>query len=685
MIFNGLRAFLGNVKIQNVKKNGTDLIELSGLNSPFLVDDLRKVFSTSKVASGIFTEINKYSLTFDSFFALEVRQIMSMIINSKEKLKTSRRTAAIISELLDNNSWLINTRKEVFKDKLNKANLKNFKYQPLVYQHAYLDKFNKVTQQFLLRGMILDSIMGSGKTMTSLYVSECAERDIKLIVCPNNSLDSVWAKTISNDILRPIKYWSIKSAVPYNGEEYILINFEGIRKAIDLVKEIRSKGKTFSIVIDECHNFADPKTAQSLNLIELCAVTESDIIVPQSGTTFKAIGAEIVTIMRIIDPLFSDDVAKRFSRLYGASATEALELLKNRMGFITHKVTKEDVGLGEPIINNFDVNSPNAGLYTLAVVTKEMRDFVEERIKYYASREKSDTANYFRCLKEYEKTLRGQKDIQGYQLYRKDVDIIRKMDARNCPDQMIAANAYEKRNIIPRLNGELKTTFIEARTIYKYVKLKINGECLGRILANKRKECATEIAKYIPYQTFIESTTKKTLVYTVYIDTLKAVKETLDRLNYQTLAVYGETNKNLNSIINTFEKDPAVNPLIATYKSLSTAVPMTMADVMIMVDTPFRDYIFQQTIARINRLGTTTQTYVYIAKLNTGNEPNLSTRTIDILKWSQQQIEAITGVKSPFEITDAEYTVESFNKVIVRPEDFKYDTDLEAYYTRKLI
>ena len=55
--------------------------------------------------------------------------------------------------------------------------------------------------------------------------------------------------------------------------------------------------------------------------------------------------------------------------------------------------------------------------------------------------------------------------------------------------------------------------------------------------------------------------------------------------------------------------------MIATYKSLSTAVPMTMADVMIMVDTPFRDYIFQQTIARINRLGTTTQTYVYIAKL----------------------------------------------------------------------
>ena len=108
---------------------------------------------------------------------------------------------------------------------------------------------------------------------------------------------------------------------------------------------------------------------------------------------------------------------------------------------------------------------------------------------------------------------------------------------------------------------------------------------------------------------------------------------------------------------------------------------MTMADVMVMIDTPFRDYVLQQTIARINRLGTTTQTYVYIAALDTGNEPNLSSRTIDILRWSQSQIEAITGVKSPFEITDDQYSFESLKTA---GYDYSMENDLESYFLDRL-
>lgn len=71
--------------------------------------------------------------------------------------------------------------------------------------------------------------------------------------------------------------------------------------------------------------------------------------------------------------------------------------------------------------------------------------------------------------------------------------------------------------------------------------------------------------------------------------------------------------------------------------SLFTVKAFTMANLMIMIDTPFLH--LQQTIARIERLGQKEQTYVYIASLDTGSEPNMSTRTLDILKWSQSQIE----------------------------------------------
>lgn len=91
---------------------------------------------------------------------------------------------------------------------------------------------------------------------------------------------------------------------------------------------------------------------------------------------------------------------------------------------------------------------------------------------------------------------------------------------------------------------------------------------------------------------------------------------------------------------------------------------MTMADVMITVDTPFRDYIFQQTVARINRLGVTTQTHVYVAQLDTGEIPNISQRTTDILKWSAEQVSLITGYTVPFELNDEMIALEDYSSII---------------------
>ena len=198
-------------------------------------------------------------------------------------------------------------------------------------------------------------------------------------------------------------------------------------------------------------------------------------------------------------------------------------------------------------------------------------------------------------------------------------------------------------------------------------------------------ECSVEIARSVDYDKFIESTTKKTLVYTIYVQALEAARDRVTELGYTPLAVYGETNKNLNSIINDFFRDPKLNPLVATFHSLSTAVPLTCADVLLCVDLPYRSYIFEQAVARINRLGATTQCYVYIAGLDTGGAPNLSTRTIDIIKWSQSQIEKITGVASPFEITD---TVVSLEGMVMAGESFKdshfVELDLEQAFMAKL-
>ena len=165
-------------------------------------------------------------------------------------------------------------------------------------------------------------------------------------------------------------------------------------------------------------------------------------------------------------------------------------------------------------------------------------------------------------------------------------------------------------------------------------------------------ECINTVAKHIDYTKIIESTEKKTVIFTSYVNVLETTSHTVANLGYNPMVVYGKTNNELTAIITIFETRDEINPLIATYQSLSTAIPLTVADTMIMVNAPFRDYIHQQAISRIHRLGTDTQVTVYIANLDTNGVPNLSTRSIDILQWSQTQVEQIMNMKSPFPVSE---------------------------------
>src|SRR5690606_11890806 len=99
-------------------------------------------------------------------------------------------------------------------------------------------------------------------------------------------------------------------------------------------------------------------------------------------------------------------------------------------------------------------------------------------------------------------------------------------------------------------------------------------------------------------------------------------------------------------IVSTFYKNEDVNPLIATYQSLSTAVPLTAANTIVMINQPFRSGIREQTIARAARLGQDKDVHVIDVLLDTGDLANISTRTNDIMQWSQEQVASILGVKN---------------------------------------
>jgi hypothetical protein len=73
-------------------------------------------------------------------------------------------------------------------------------------------------------------------------------------------------------------------------------------------------------------------------------------------------------------------------------------------------------------------------------------------------------------------------------------------------------------------------------------------------------------------------------------------------------------------------------------------VPLTAANQLLLLNQPFRSGIREQTVARAARLGQDLPVDVWDVLLDTGDLPNISTRSNDIMEWSQQQVASIIGV-----------------------------------------
>jgi hypothetical protein len=244
-------------------------------------------------------------------------------------------------------------------------------------------------------------------------------------------------------------------------------------------------------------------------------------------------------------------------------------------------------------------------------------------------------------------------------------------------EQAIYCNKYEKDVIGPTLPRQAKEAFKNVRSIIKYYKLKVQGEALGQILGKRRAQCIADMVPHIDMAQYIDSAKKKTIIFTSYVTVVDVVSDYLKKGGYKPAIVYGETSNQLASIVGAFERDPDLNPLIATYASLSTAVPLVMANEMILLNQPFRSYERDQATARCVRQGQDEDVNIQDIFLDTGEEPNISTRSRDILMWSRQQVEEILDFKNPT------FAMESISQItqlpeqdwIVAMEEFLEDTD----------
>lgn len=643
------RRLLGSVKIE--EKNS--VITIEGISASAIERSLQKQYRTSRVYKNVFHITRGSKVGFYSFFAIEAEFMLRELIKSNFGYLSNALLRKVADELREY-TWL-NRLDKAHDDIIDKKKFNDFTWTPLPHQEEFLDIYNENVPKYDLKGYVLGAGMGSGKTFAALLTARCLGADTVIIVSPNNALDSPWRKTINSVYKKhvPVDLWvSNDKTEPTVGKTHYVVHYEYLSKFLAFFKENERSFKNVFIALDESHNFNESSATHSKrtsSFIELCESDQVKHVIWQSGTPVKAMGNEVIPMLKTITRNFTKGAEDNFRKIFGVNANRAIDILSHRIGLVTYRVVTP---VEAPIVTRWEAKLKNGKEFTLKHIGEQMRDFILERMQYYESNMQHYVDEYFRCIESVRDKL-NEKELAQYLAM--TARMHRHYDPMVHKDEPKLANRYENNNIIPLLSASDKHAFRNARSVYKYYWLKVQGEALGRILGKERTRCSTELAlspdgfynselkETVTLPQLINMSHSKTVIFTNYINTVEKVAEYLRGEGFKPIVVHGNTKESVAQSVSRFDKDKEADPIITTYKSLSTAVPLTMASNSIMIDQPFREYERSQAIARTNRLGQKYQVLIHDLFLDTGTEDNISTRSEDILEWSMQQVQAIMG------------------------------------------
>lgn len=668
-----VKRFFGNISVE-VKNNN---VVVDGLPADFIEKDIYRIWRTHRISDHLFYSLSRSRVVFDIFFLPDFYYALKRIMVGK-RMRCNRRAIEEIIFQIEEKTWLKNLTKS-FPRFLKWENLNNLKWTAEPHQEKWFNHFEQQIQRMNLRGSLLDAKPGTGKTFMAMAINELLDSDVNIYIVPNNSVVDVWDAT-HRDVLKNSEgnYWTSRQNKPLvTGYKAYIFHYEALELAVNFFKAHRPKaaGLKSTVTLDECHNFNSMSSLRTELFIQLCQIVEPINILWMSGTPIKALGSEVIPLLVTIDPYFTPEVRDRFKKIFGMSSTTGLDILSHRLGIVSYNIEKDDIRKHKVNSHRVDVRLPNGNDYTLETIRNRMSAYVAERMDYYQKNMNRYVDDYMHGLTHYEKKMKPS-EKEDYEIYRRYALLLHESyDPYVHKEQPVFCNKFEKNHILPALEGVVKEKFKNAKSVYKYYHLKVQGEALGRILGRARTQCNIDVAlniknavvtdlqtnerDFVSLPDIINESIKKTLLYTDYVEVVDSVYDQLHKQGYKTLKVYGDTNKDLPNIISNFTKDKKLNPLVATFKSLSSAVPMIMANTIVMLNTPFRDLDYVQTVSRCDRMGQDEDVEVFVVYLDTGKEPNISTRSKDIMEWSKEMVEAIMGKGTNLELAEESYTDEA--------------------------
>ena len=635
---------------------------INGINVRDFTDDLRMTYGTTVIAGRVINKINNNRFRIHKFFMVELDWIIKDLINNqdsqrKRKYYVGLHKYNLLLEEIETKTWIKSTY-ETFPNYSLDQVLKDFTFTPFPDQHKFLIDYSQVKNQFHLRGGLLDSPAGSGKTVVSLFWMRMVGKYKKIILVPKHLVNVPWV-----DHLDPAgerycfknspKYWtSLDKTNPLETDaEFYILYTENIRKdnwngiSFDkLLNGLSKNGKEpLVMVIDESHRYNNVDSQQTQGMINFSSNKNISDVLFMSGTPIKSQGKETYPLFCVIDPFFDKYVRNDFLKMYGRNNYFLNEMLAHRLGRIKFTIPVIE-GMGkppEPYIKKIKFDGVEN--FTLASIQIKMVSYIQERVDYYRKNMPNYWHDFQGYLKQYENKIYSDKNaLSDLLTYRNIINYFREHGYNNFTDSDKSKFCKNiEKEIEKDLRGEDLRYFRHIAPAIKYVGLKIRGEALGNVLGKARIEAVKATIEHAGLPEMINSGIKKTAIYTTYIDAIEVAEDYLKVNGFNPLTFFGDTKTPIVDILKILKDDKTVNPLITTFESLGEGTPLLMCNQLIILNSPWRDYQLKQVIARIYRKGQDTECFITILDLDTGSEENITSRSIDIMEYYKGIVEQI--------------------------------------------
>lgn len=641
-------------KVEINPKNHT--IEIRGINYTKLMQHIKDLYPDQKVykifeiiynpkdwekyQNKVITKSNvriEYIQTYE-FFALELSILF-------KELFTKYRLGYYgdICKELYKKTWLSNS--DLIKPEnidLSRLRLLNDNYELKLYQKEFIELYPILKAKLNLNGYILSFDQGLGKTLTSVALALCLRKEKVYIVCPN-ALKENWALEIKSYFPKYNDETEWKKEVYMQGVskefdskrvKFIIVNQESITKIFDKV----DKKCNSMLIIDESHNFRNLNSARSEALIKLKDMLDSKDVLVMSGTPIKASPSEICPVMRLIDPLFTDEVAQVYNKCFNMNDIAASNLIQTRFGKVMYRKTKDEVlRLPQKHIETLKLKVKNEDKYYVnnikqlvksrakEIHKEEYKDYhklqkeFHDIINKYSKSSKSDIEKYLTIIDE---------NIPNYELHELDAEL-----------KKTYLEKYVYPNIPPLSEDRDRLDFLIKRFVNMWQHC--IGVALGEIMHLRRKELFMKLYddnKPI-INKMIHDNIKKTVIFTPIVEVAKHIHESLGEAGLSSVLVTGNVKDKLTPILR-FKEDSNVDVLVASSQTLGTGVTLTEANLMFFFGTPWRSADFNQCCDRIYRIGQTEDVFIFNVLMDS-KELNLSTRMEKILNWSNMMFDAM--------------------------------------------